>query len=152
MAARGLRRVTGAELARAGTYLRYPALTDLDTRVRRWAKWARALVVPADDKEFGGQKYVDLEKAEREAMVPLFKAAGLTERGDQVTCIGYGLTLRGQKGRSGLNTVKLTEQLVAGHGLERAVVEALIVACTEEMGKPSEWIEIDIPKYAKVRT
>jgi hypothetical protein len=88
------------------------------------------------------------EKALRKEIDQLLEHAGL-KQAELVTCNGYDVTRRGQKGRSTINGVKLLEQLVAAQ-LDRAVAVKIILASTDT-GDPSSWAEVKPSKGAKVR-
>jgi len=125
----------------SGSYTRYPALADLPPLVRRQRKFEALL-----GNEDGA--YADQEKAVRKQIDSLLVDAGLVQ-GDVVTCNGYDVVRRGQKGRSSINVERLVESLVNA-GLERASVLSLVLSATDT-GDPSSWAEVKPSAGAKVR-
>lgn len=122
------------------TYLSYPALHDLP----RWVRKQRRL----ESKIAPLEPLAVQEKALRKDIDALLATAGL-QRNDMVTCVGYDVTRRGQKGRESINQDTLVELLVAA-GLERAKALTAI-AGSIDTGDPSTWSEIKPSKGAKVR-
>ena len=119
----------------------YPALVESLPPLVRKQRRLEAKICPLAPLELE-------EKACRAEIDALLKAAGL-QQADAVTCLGYDVTRRGQKGRSTINGVKLLEQLVAAK-LDRAVATKIILASTET-GDPSSWAEVKPSKGSKVR-
>ena len=128
-------------MASPGTFLDYPSLVDPLPPLVRKQRRLEAQIAPL-------APLVDEEKAVRKEIDALLKAAGL-EQADYVTCLGYDVIRRGQKGRSTINGVKLLEQLVTA-GLDRAKAGLIILASTDT-GDPSSWAEVKPSKGAKVR-
>lgn len=124
-----------------GTYAQYPALAPLPPLVRK----QRRLEAKLGDEDGPFEKQ---ESAVRKDIDQLLHLAGL-QQADFVTCLGYVVTRRGQKGRSTINAVKLLEQLVAA-GLTRDVALKSILDSTDT-GDPSTWAEVKPAKGAKVR-
>jgi len=126
----------------AGTFLDYPALVEPLPPLVRKQRRLEALLGdehgPFEAQESAVRKEIDL----------LLKAAGLTQA-EFVTCLGYDVTRRGQKGRSVINAIKLVEQLVR-LGLDRVKALKAILESTDT-GEPSTWSEVKPSKGAKVR-
>lgn len=126
----------------AGTFLAHPSLVHALPPLVRKQRRLEQKIAPLTP-------WVEEEKALRAEIDSLLKNAGL-KQADCVTCNGYDVTRRGQKGRSTINGVKLLEQLVAAK-LDRGVAAAIILESTDP-GTPSTWAEVKPSKGAKVRT
>lgn len=125
-----------------GTFLEYPSLVHALPPLVRKQRRLEQKIAPLPP-------WVEEEKALRAEIDALLRIAGLKQK-DSVTCNGYDVTRRGQKGRSTINGVKLLEQLVAAK-LDRAVAATIILDSTDT-GDPSSWAEVKPSKGAKVRT
>jgi hypothetical protein len=135
-----------------GTFLQYPALDSLPTllRLQRTLKAKLcASIAKSDPARWEGQPYVELEKATRKEIDALLVKAGLTARGEFVTCNGFAATHRGRDGQAALNQDKAVEQLVE-LGVDCEAVLGVFQACTDG-GEPSTWAEVRPVKGAKVR-
>jgi len=124
-----------------GTFTNHRELAPLPPLVRK----QRQLEAKLGD-EHG--PFVDQDKAVRKDIDALLAAAGL-QQAEFVTCNGYDVTRRGQKGRSSINSLKLVEQLVLA-GLDRVKALKAIVDSTD-VGDASTWAEVKPSKGAKVR-
>jgi hypothetical protein len=124
-----------------GTYLRYPMLAGLDVLVRAQRRLEALL---------GNEKgsFAEQDKAVRKQIDGLLADAGIAQS-EFVTCNGYDVTRRGQKGRSSINTERLVERLVLT-GLTRVDALQLVLECTDT-GDASTWAEVKPSKGAKVR-
>lgn len=124
-----------------GTYLKHPMLAGLDVLVR--AQRRLEALLGNDEGSFAEQ-----EKAVRKDIDKLLADAGFAPS-EFVTCNGYDVTRRGQKGRSSINTERLVERLVLA-GFDRVDALQLVLDCTDT-GDPSTWAEVKPSKGAKVR-
>lgn len=125
----------------SGTYKQHAALSELPPLVRTQRKLEAKL---GDEKG----SFKDQESAVRKDIDGLLAAAGLA-RGEFVTCNGYDVTRRGQKGRTFINELMLAETLIVA-GLTREEAVGLILEATDT-GEPSTWSEVKPSKGAKVR-
>jgi len=125
----------------AGTYLRHPMLAGLYVLVRAQRRLEALL---------GNEKgsFAEQDKAVRKQIDGLLADAGIAPS-EFVTCNGYDVTRRGQKGRSSINTERLVERLVLA-GFDRVDALQLVLDCTDT-GDASTWAEVKPSKGAKVR-
>jgi hypothetical protein len=124
-----------------GTFTAYPALKTLPPLVRK----QRRLEARLGDDHGPFEKQ---ESAVRKDIDALLVAAGLGQ-GDFVTCNGYDVTRRGQKGRTSINALMLLETLIIA-GLTREEAYGLILEATDT-GDPSTWSEVKPSKGSQVR-
>lgn len=124
-----------------GTYLKHPMLAGLEVFVRAQRKLAKLL---GDDQG----SFAEQDKAVRKQIDGLLADAGIAVK-EWVTCNGYDVTRRGQKGRSSLNTERLVERLVLA-GFDRVDAVQLLLDCTDT-GEASTWAEVDPSTGATVR-
>jgi hypothetical protein len=121
-------------------YTRFPALEALPALVRKQRR-LEGQIAPLGH-------LVDDEKTIRHTIDALLLAEGFT-RGEGVTCNGYDVVHRDQKGRTTLNATTLTGKLVEA-GLTMDAVLTMLLDSTDT-GDPPQWAEVKPSRGAKVR-
>lgn len=124
-----------------GAYTTFRAFVGLAALVRKQRRLEAKL---GDDHG----SFADQDKAVRKEIDALLVAAGFAS-GDGVTCVGYEVIHRTQKGRSAINETTLTGKLVA-LGLPGDAV-ATAIRTSLDTGEPAAWAEVRPVKGAKVR-
>ena len=125
-----------------GTFTNYPTLVEpLPPLVRKQRRLEKKIAAVAAD--------VVTEKAVRADIDLLLLAAGL-KKSERVTCNGYDVIHNERDGQSSIDSVKLTELLVAA-GVDRDLVVQIVTDSTET-GDPAKFATVKPSKGSQVRT